>query len=68
MAKDETIIRMTWVLSALIASFQLRQPVTIRAQTPSTALISMGMMSRAASTTTPSMIASASGALRVLGS
>ncbi|MEJ2402046.1 MAG: hypothetical protein P8Y52_11730 [Xanthomonadales bacterium] len=34
---------------------------------PSTALISMGMMSNAASATTPSMVAIAIGALRVLG-
>ena len=62
------MIRITWVDSALIASFQFRQRVRISTRKPSTALISMGMMPVPASATTPSIVASAMGALRVLGS
>ena len=68
MAREATMIRITCVLRALMASFQFRQPVSSSAAVPSTALISMGMMPSAASATTASMIARASGALRVLGS
>ena len=67
-ASEDTMIRMTWVLSALMASFQFRHPVRMSTRQPSNALISIGMTFAAARPTTPVITASATGALRALGS
>ncbi len=67
MARLATMSRITWALSALLASRQRRQPVRIISSAPHTALMAMGRMPNAASSTTPAMITSAWGALAVWG-
>ena len=66
-ARDVTIIMTTGIDSAVVASRQLRQPVTIMRPRPTSALTDIGSMPSAAASTTKPIIASARFALCVCG-